>query len=121
MKKILLFSLITLFFACKQEKDPKTELLIGNWKGAAWNVAGKPSDFDASAVHFEFKADGTYSTGFGSQAENGTFKLKDNKLYTTATGNKIEKMVALPTLTKDTIIMDMNRQGQAETLVLTKK
>lgn len=121
MKKILIFTLITLFLACNQEKDAKTELLLGKWKGVAWNIAGKPSDFDVSQVSFEFKADGTYSASFGEQTENGTFKLKDSKLYTTATGNKIEKMVALPTLTRDSIIMDMNRQGQAETLILVKK
>lgn len=121
MKKTIFFVFITLFFACKQEKDSKTELLYGNWKGADWQVAGKSSGFDATAVNFEFKADGTYEAGFGGQAEKGVFHLKGNKLYTTASGNKIEKMVALPKLTKDTIIMDMNRQGQAETLVLIKK
>lgn len=121
MRKAIFFALITLFFACKQEKDPNTELLLGKWIGSTWNIAGKPSDFDASQVSFEFNADGTYSAGFGGQAEKGVFHLKDNKLYTTASGNKIEKMVALPKLTKDTIIMDMNRQGQAETLVLIKK
>ncbi len=120
MKKILFFALIALFFACKQEKDPKTELLYGNWKGINWDIAGKPSDNDASQVTFVFKADGTYSAGFGGQAEKGTFKLKDNKLYTTAE-NKIEKMVALAKLTKDSIVMDMNRQGQAEQLFLIKK
>ncbi len=120
MKKTLFFALAIFIFACTQEKDPKTELLYGNWKGISWDIAGKSSDMDASSVAFEFKADGTYSAGFGGQAENGTFKLKDNKLYTTA-ANKIEKMVALSKVTKDTIIMDMNRQGQAEQLILVKK
>lgn len=120
MKKTFFLALITLFLACKQEKDPKFELLLGKWKGAVWSVAGKASGFDVSQVKFNFNADGTYSAGFGGQAEKGVFRLKDNKLYTTAE-NKIEKMVALPTLTKDTIIMDMNRQGQAETLILIKE
>ncbi len=119
MKKILFFTFAVLLFSCKQEKDPKTELLYGAWNGSAWIIAGQP-DNNAKSVHFEFKADGTYSAGFGGQAEKGTFKLKESKLYTTAE-NKIEKMVALSKLTKDSIVMDMNRQGQAEQLFLIKK
>lgn len=121
MKKILFFSFFTLILACKQEKDPKTELLYGKWQGSEWTVAGKPSGFDAKTVHFEFKNDASYEASFSGQGEKGTFRFQENKLYTTATGNKIEKMVALPKLTKDTIIMDMNRQGQAEQLFLIKK
>jgi Lipocalin-like domain len=119
MKKILFFAVAIFVLACKQEKDPKTELLYGAWKGSAWIIAGQ-DDNNAKSVQFEFKADGTYSAGFGGQTEKGTFKLKDNKLYTTAE-NKIEKMVALSKLTKDSIVMDMNRQGQAEQLFLLKK
>jgi hypothetical protein len=122
MRKNLLFVALSLCFlcACKQEKDPKTELLIGKWKGSTWLIAGKASDFDASEVRFEFKADDTYEAAFGAQAEKGKFHLKDGKLYTTAQG-KIEKMVALPKLTKDSIVMDMNRAGQSEVLYLLKK
>jgi hypothetical protein len=119
MKKILFFAVAIFILACKKEKDPKTELLYGTWKGSAWIIAGQP-DNNASSVNFDFKGDGTYSAGFGGQAEKGTFRLQDGKLYTTAE-NKIEKMVALAKLTKDSIVMDMNRQGQAEQLFLIKK
>jgi Lipocalin-like domain len=119
MKKILFFALATFILACKKEKDPKTELLYGTWKGSAWIIAGK-SDNNANNINFDFKADGTYSAGLGGQTEKGTFRLQDGKLYTIAE-NKIEKMVALAKLTKDSIVMDMNRQGQAEQLFLIKK
>ena len=52
--------------------------------------------------------------------EKKIFRLQNGKLYTTAE-DKIEKIVTLTKLTKDSIVMDMNRQGQKEQLFLIKK
>lgn len=122
MKKIILSALIlSALVGCKQD-DSKKQLIFGKWQGTAWTVAGKDSGRDAKAVNFEFKNDDTYSASFGGQGEKGVFKLTEDKLYTTAdAGNKIEKMVKLSTLTADTIVMDMNRVGDSEQLILVKK
>ena len=122
MKKIILSALIlSALVGCKQD-DSKKQLIFGKWQGTAWTVAGKDSGRDAKSVNFEFKNDDTYSASFGGQGEKGVFKLTEDKLYTTAdAGNKIEKMVKLSTLTADTIVMDMNRVGDSEQLILVKK
>jgi len=67
-----------------------------------------------------FEADGTYAATFGSQNEAGTWRLEGDKLYTTA-GGQVQKMVRLPRLSADTLVMDMNRAGTAETMVLVKR
>jgi hypothetical protein len=106
---------------CKQD-DSKKQLLFGKWQGTAWTVAGKDSGRDAKSVGFEFKIDDTYTASFGGQGEKGVFRLDGDKLYTTSEAvNKIEKMVKLSTITADTVVMDMNRVGDSEQLILVKK
>ena len=119
MKNITAFFLFcVLIGACKFED--KTPLLIGNWQGVSWKVNGKESDRGAEAVTFSFNTDKTYNTAYESEFEKGTFRLAGDKLYTTGE-NKIEKMVKLSTITSDTIVMDMNRAGIAEQIILVKK
>lgn len=120
MKKgFLIIVLSSLFFTnCKQ--DDKTLLLIGEWQGVSRKVNGKESGRNYKAVSFEFKTDGNYSTAFETQTEKGMFRLSGDKLYTTGE-NKIEKMVKLSTITSDTLVMDMNRVGEPEVLILAKK
>jgi Lipocalin-like domain len=120
MKKafLLFIPLFLLFAHCKQEDNKP--LLIGKWQGVSWKVNGKESGRDYKSVNFDFKMDDTYSTAFDTQLEKGTFRLAGDKLYTTGE-NKIEKMVKLSTLTADTMVMDMNRAGESEALILAKK
>lgn len=118
MKNLLI--VLTLAFcivACKL--DDKTPLLIGQWQGISWKVNGVASDRNAKAVKFQFNADKTYSTSYENESEHGIFRLNFGNLYTTGE-NKIEKMVKLSTLTADTIVMDMNRAGTAEEIILVK-
>jgi Lipocalin-like domain len=118
VKKAILILLPLVFAQCKQEDNKP--LLLGKWQGVSWKVNGKESGRDYKSVNFDFKADDTYSTAFDGQSEKGTFRLTADKLYTTGE-NKIEKMVKLSTLTADTMVMDMNRAGESEALVLAKK
>lgn len=118
MQKSLLIGILMAFVACKQ--DDKSPLLYGKWQGASWTVSGQESGRDAAAVQFEFVADGSYSAVYGGQQEKGSFRLSGDKLYTTGE-NKIEKMVRLSKIAADTLVMDMNRVGTAEVLVLVKK
>jgi Lipocalin-like domain len=114
----IIFLLAIAAIAC--QKDDKKALLIGQWQGTAWTVRGEASGRNAGAVQFQFNADGTYATSYEDQSEKGTFRLSGDKLYTIGE-NKIEKMVKLATFTADTLVMDMNRVGDAEELTLVKK
>ena len=119
-KVISLFALITLLslFAC--QNDSKSPMLVGEWHGAAWTLNGQDAGRDFASVKFEFKADGTYATQFGNQKESGTYRMEGMELYTTGE-NKIEKMVSFSKIAKDSLVMDMNRQGDSEQLVLVRK
>jgi Lipocalin-like domain len=122
MKKIIIFTfLLTMLFSCKNNDETK-QLLIGKWQGVSWKVSGKESGRDAKTVYFEFADDYHYSASYDGQGEKGTFRLSGSKLYTTAdTKNKIQKMVDITSISKDTFVMDMNRMGDAEQLILVKK
>jgi len=118
MKNLLIILCSTLLLiACQEDKTP---FLIGTWKGVSWSVQGKDSGRNAPNARFEFKNDNTYTAAFEGSKEAGTFRLRfDNKLFTTEDG-KIEKSVLLSKITADTIVMDMNRVGDSEQLILVK-
>ena len=122
MKNLLLISALTLLlFSCQQD-DSKKQLLVGQWQGVSWKVAGKESGRDVKSIRFEFQDNYTYSANYDEQGEKGTFRLSGDKLYTTADSkNKIEKMVRIAAISTDTIVMDMNRMGDAEQLIMIKK
>ncbi|HUM53578.1 MAG TPA: lipocalin family protein [Chitinophagales bacterium] len=115
---VILSVLFLITFSCSNSEEKK--LLIGDWNGAEWLVGGNPSDYDAKQVHFTFKTDGGYSSDFGGDKEKGTYLLRDNSLYTTPEG-QLEIMVKIQKLTSDSLVFDMNRSGQAETLTLIRK
>ena len=126
--KIPLFVLAaTLLFACKSEPKINPELLVGTWNGVDWKVKGVSSGRDAKSVFFVFaplsgdhQNEGTYIAAYGSQKEKGSYKLKGDKLYTTAE-DKIEKVVRIVNINADTLVLGMNRMGQEEELVLVEK
>lgn len=117
---ILMFGIVALFVQCKQED--KTALLFGDWKAVQWTSAGKATDRPTAGVRFRFSPDGRYEAGYGEQSETGVFRLEGDKLYTTADAvQKIEKVVRLSTINADSLVMDMNRTGQPEQLILVKQ
>lgn len=127
MKKLLLI-LPLLAVACKPDLKFTPDMLIGTWNGVEWKVQGKTAgDRNASSVYFVFEAQGSdaakgrYIAAYGDQKERGEFKLKGDKLYTTGDEDKIEKVVRVVKLTADTLVLDMNRMGTSEELVLVEK
>jgi hypothetical protein len=115
-----LFLIILSFTITSCINSDNKALLVGNWKGAEWLAGGKPSDIDVHQVHFTFTRFGGYNSDMGGSNERGTYILRDNKLYTTAEG-ELEIMVEITKLTKDSLVFNMNRGGQAETLTLIKE
>ncbi|MFN0014413.1 MAG: lipocalin family protein [Saprospiraceae bacterium] len=113
-----LFLLALALTACKREND-NNPALIGKWQGKEWLAFGKPIGEDATQVVFEFNADGDYSARFGSQEESGTWRTQKEKLYTKAQGRQ-EILVKILKLDTSTLLFEMNRAGQQESLELTK-
>lgn len=104
--------------ACQPEND-KNPALIGKWQGAEWLFFDEPSGQDATKVYFEFRADGSYEAGMGTQNEKGVWRTAGDKLYTTAAGER-EIMVKILEVSAATLSFEMNRGGQEETLILKK-
>jgi lipocalin-like protein len=116
---LLLFLTGALIILSGCQNDVAKKLLTGTWRGVEWQVDGKATQRDVQSVVFIFEENGTYAATFGTQQEAGTYRLEGDKLYTNAEG-QVQKMVKLPRLTADTLVMDMNRAGTAETLVLAR-
>jgi hypothetical protein len=112
---IVLFSLLT--FSCIHSENKA--LLVGAWNGTEWLANGVPGGTDAAQVKFRFQADGGYAANFGSYTEEGTYILREDKLYTRPKG-QLEIMVRIAKLTQDSLVFEMNRGGQAETLTLIR-
>lgn len=119
--------LAMLQFSCKSEPKINPELLVGTWNGIDWRVQGKSSGRDAASVFFVFApysgegtVQGTYIAAYGDQKEKGDYRLKGDKLYTTAE-DKIEKVVRIVSINADTLVLGMNRMGQEEELVLVER
>ena len=110
--------LTSIIVACSPNENQ--EKLIGNWTGVQWLVNDKPSGFDAQSTFFSFDQKGAYTYEYLGNKEKGTYKVENEMLFTTPE-NQQEMMVKIAKLTKDTLIFDMNRGGQAEMLTLIRK
>lgn len=116
--RLLLLSTIFIF-SC-QSPGNEADKLIGAWRGVSWTANDQNTGRDATAVRFQFNADGTYTGVFGQQNENGTYRMSGKRLYTNAE-NQIEKMVETDWKTADTLIFKMNRVGTPEVLTLVRE
>jgi len=106
-----------LWLSCADEIDKK--LLPGDWKGAEWIVAGIDGNIDASTAMFSFKDDGQYTYSYNDAVENGKYYVVNRELYTTPDGGT-KMMVKIEKLTQDSLVFNMNRGGQSETLTLLR-
>ena len=113
-----MIALLLLFSSCGNTENNK--LIIGNWSGTAWLVNGQPSELNATGTNFSFNEKGEYSLKYNESKEKGTYKVENDMLFTTAAGEK-EIMVKITRITKDSLVFDMSREGQPETLILLRK
>ena len=114
----LLFIFILPIVSCIDSEDKK--LIIGQWTGTSWTVNGRPSNYNPAEATFTFHDDGTYSFEYGATKEAGKYFISNKELFTTPEGG-LKMMVRVPRLTQDTMVFDMNRGGQAESLTLIRK
>ena len=108
---------LMVLFSCAERIDKK--LLPGEWKGVEWIVAGIDGKIDATTATFSFKDDGQYSYSYNDAVENGKYYVVNGELYTTPDGGS-KMMVKIEKLTQDSLVFNMNRGGQAETLTLLR-
>lgn len=113
----ILFFLI-LFSSCTGNENALQ--IIGSWHGAQWLIDGKPSERNVLSTAFTFNDKGEYSYEYAGTKESGKYKVEHDMLFTTP-ANQQEMMVKITKLTRDTLIFDMNRSGQSETLMLLRK
>jgi hypothetical protein len=117
-KSILLFvSLMAAISGCFSTVD--ASLLEGEWKGTEWLIGDQPSSHQATATYFSFQKK-TYTYTYGDFSESGKYHVANNELFTTPEGG-MRIMVKIVKLTEDSLVMDMNRSGQAERLTLVRK
>ncbi|MBS1742190.1 MAG: lipocalin family protein [Bacteroidetes bacterium] len=109
---------ILVLSSCADSKNNK--LIIGEWNGATWLVDGNASGHDAAHTSFSFNDNGKYVFVYGETRQEGTYKVENDMLFTTP-ANENEMMVKIKKLTKDSLVFDMNRGGQAEELTLLRK
>lgn len=113
-----LLAVLLLLFACGDSKYK--QLIIGNWAGSEWLINGKSAGAGAKSTAFSFTDKGEYTFENDGNVQKGTYKVEKDKLYTTPL-NQQEIMVRIAKLTQDSLVFDMNRGGQSETLTLLRK
>lgn len=94
-------------------------MIVGKWSGIEWLVNGTPSDHTPGDAIFTFMDDGLYTFDYGGNIEKGKYYVTSGELFTTPDGG-IKMMVKIPKITADTLVFDMNRGGQSETLTLIR-
>lgn len=118
MRKICVVLLLCVAVAsCTNTENNK--MIVGNWKGTEWLVDAAPSNLQADKAFFEFDEKEKYSFEYAGNKEEGTYKVENDMLFTKP-ANEQEIMVKIVKLTKDSLVFDMNRSGQAERLTLLR-
>jgi hypothetical protein len=107
----------SLLFSCGDTTNNK--MIVGEWQASEWMINGQPSVQNARNTSFRFKDNNEYTFINSGIEESGTYKIENNMLFTTAKGQQ-EMMVKIAKLTNDSLVFDMNRGGQGETLTLLR-
>ena len=114
--KLTLALLFLAVFSCSE--DQKEKDLIGEWTLVEWKDVTNDR-LKQGEVSFVFKEDKRYTASLNGNAEKGRFWVEFQNLHTVEDG-KSEKKVKILKLENDTLIMEMNRMGTMEEMVLVK-
>ncbi|MFC4262125.1 lipocalin family protein [Ferruginibacter yonginensis] len=119
MKNISILFILCLLSITSCVDTTNNRLIVGKWQGTQWLVNGTASTNNAAATFFNFDTAGNYQFVYDGTTQKGTYKVDHNQLFTKANGAQ-EIMVLITKLTADSLVFDMNRSGQSETLYLVK-
>lgn len=115
---IVTIMLLTAMASCSSSAN-NDKKIIGQWDGVVWMVEGKASKNDALDTHFSFDEKGNYEYNYAGNKETGTYKVENDMLFTKPV-NESEIMVKIARITTDSLVFDMNRGGQNESLILVR-
>ena len=118
--KYFLRTLPIFLFVCSCIDTKNHKLIVGNWYATEWLINGKPSEANVKNTSFTFNDKGEYTFVNSGYTEKGTYKIEKDMLFTTPKGEQ-EMMVRIAKLTADSLVFNMNRGGQPETLTLLKR
>ena len=113
----LLF-VLALFFITSCGQSYEETLLIGQWKTDSW-IENNSGQEIAHTMNFNFDHKSHYTVDYGSMKEEGKYWIMGPYLHTIEKG-EAEKKVLIKSLSKDTMIIEMNRTGSLERVVLLK-
>jgi hypothetical protein len=117
VRSISCFVIILFSSSCGNSINNKN--IVGKWKGIEWLINGHPSDRNAGETTFSFDNEGNYTFSSSGIFEKGSYNVENDMLFTKPEDQQ-EIMVRINKLTKDSLVFDMNRGGQPETLVLLR-
>lgn len=117
MKNLLILFVLIFMFSCQPSKWDKSNL-PGSWQSIQWIQLDSGDTLDNNLV-FEFDSTGRYSVDYGTEKERGKYWVAGEYLHTVEDG-RAEKKVRILQLSSDSLIMEMNRAGYLEKLVLVK-
>jgi hypothetical protein len=120
--KAFIFFVFTCLFmiSCETQNQEYTKLLIGKWNGSKWYIEGELHDYDMNRIKFEFKTGYRYTAQLGDSREVGSYRVYGKKLYT-QDGAAAQIMTEIDKLTQDSLVINMNRGGQLEKLILLRE
>ena len=121
---ILRSCLVVIIFLCGgcAEKFDKT-LLHGNWQVDQFLEADQPKNLDISKMGFSFNDQNVYTYQSNLKyREAGNYRIEGDYLYSTDTLNneRVEKVVQISYITKDTLHLTMNNGGITQKFILHK-
>lgn len=101
--------------------NPYIEAIKGEWECVSWTANGTDRIEDGkSKVGFTFSNTDAYISILNGAKTEGTYKIKENKLYTIAKDDDLEIMVKITKLTEEDLVFEMNRAGEKEVMTFIK-
>jgi hypothetical protein len=119
LRYVFLLIFLNFLSSCTFEDKERTDMIMGTWQGTEWFVEGELREFNMANVHFNFQSGNRYEAQLGAREEVGTFRIYEDKLYT-QDGAAAQIMTNIEKLTADSLVINMNRGGQREQLILVR-
>ena len=115
----LLSSLIilTLLFISCANKYSETEM-YGKWSVSKW-VVESTGELITNQMDMEFNSDRKYSIDYGPKIESGDYWISGDYLHTIGEG-QTEMSVKILELNADSLVIQMNRSGDLEKVILIR-
>lgn len=106
------------FIACQPQQKWPNEALHGQWDTASWTNLNTNKAI-GNQLDFNFGTDGRYVLDYGTKKVEGKYWIENDYLHTIE-DQQSEMKVKILNLNIDSLVIDMNRGGHMERVVLLK-